>query len=176
MVTVFGIDRFECAEPERQGVDHVFEHVATRIIPVEPPVDVALGIERDCLCLALECRPVDMLGVAVGRDFAEPTPVRPVAEMVCLDQRDRAHRVGRGQLAHFLNPFPAVHLHADLDHTSRATVGVSHPPGVAGVESHRLFLVDVLACLDGGDEVKRVQVLRCCDQDCVDRLVVEDAR
>ena len=52
--------------------------------------------------------------------------------------------------------------------------GVSHAPGVAGVEGHGFFLVHVLACLDGGDEVKRVQVLRRRDQDRVDRLVVEE--
>ena len=79
-----------------------------------------------------------------------------------------------GQLAHLLNAVPAIHLHADLDDTSRATEGVSHAPGVARVEGHRFFLVHVLACLDGGDEVNRVQVLRRRDQDRVDRLVVEE--
>ena len=44
---------------------------------------------------------------------------------------------------------------------------------VVRVERHRLFLVDVLARLDRGDEVKRMQVLRRGDQHGVDRLVVE---
>ena len=90
-----------------------------------------------------------------------------------LDQRDRAHRLGRGQLAHLLNARAAVHLHADLDDASRRRRGPPHAPGVAGVEGHGLFLVHVLARPDRGDEVDRVQVLGRRDQDRVDRLVVE---
>jgi hypothetical protein len=65
----------EGSEPETERVDHVFEDVAARVVPVEPPVDVTLGIERDMLRFALERRPVDVVGVAVGWDLAEPAPV-----------------------------------------------------------------------------------------------------
>ena len=112
-------------------------------------------------------------GLQSGGTWRSQPPYGRVAEVVRLDQRDRAQRLGRGQLAHLLNAVPAIHLHADLDHASRAAEGVSHAPGVARVEGHRLFLVHVLARLDGGDEVNRVQVLRRRDQDRVDRLVVE---
>ncbi len=91
-----------------------------------------------------------------------------------LDQSNCAHRLGCRQFSHFLNPLPAIHLHPDLNHASRATECVSHAPGVAGVERHRFFLVYVLAGLDRRDEVKRVQVLQRRDQDRVDRLVVEE--
>ncbi len=91
-----------------------------------------------------------------------------------LDQRDGAHASRPGQLADLLNALSAVHLHADLNHSSRSRQHFPHAAGVAGIERHGLFLVHVLARLDRGDEVDRVQVLRRRDQDRVDRLVVEE--
>ena len=51
--------------------------------------------------------------------------------------------------------------------------GRAHALGVIHREGHRLFLVDVLAGGERGDEVLAMQVLRRGDQDGVDGLVVE---
>jgi hypothetical protein len=126
------------------------------------------------LCFALERRPVDVVRVAVGWNLAEPAPVGLVAKVVRLDGRDDTQAAGPGQLADLLNALSAVHLHADLNHASRTRQRVPHTAGVGGIERHGLLLIHVLARLDRGDEVERVQVLRRRDQDRVDRLVVQE--
>ena len=73
-----------------------------------------------------------------------------------------------------LNARSAVHLHADLDHASRPLKCLAHAPGVAGIEGHGLFLVDVFAGLDRGDEVQGVLVLGRGDQDRVDVFVIQE--
>ena len=64
---------------------------------------------------------------------------------------------------------------ADLHGVLAAVVLVSraHALGVVHRERHRLFLVDVLAGAERGDEMLAVQMLRRGDQDRVDVLVVE---
>lgn len=44
---------------------------------------------------------------------------------------------------------------------------------MVGIERHSLFLVDVLSCLDGGNEIQRMLVLRSGNQHRVDGFVVE---
>jgi len=44
---------------------------------------------------------------------------------------------------------------------------------MVGIERHSLFLVDVLSCLNGGNEIQRMLVLRSGNQHRVDGFVVE---
>ena len=106
-------------EPETERVDHVLEDVAARVIPVEPPVDEAIGVERNMLGLTLKRVPVDMLRVAVGGYLAEPAAVGSVAKVVGLEQCERAHAAVPGRFANLLDTLAAVHLHADLDDAAR---------------------------------------------------------
>jgi len=57
--------------------------------------------------------------------------------------------------------------------TGRSLECLAHPLGVVHVKCHCLFLEDVLACLNRGDEVEDVLMLRRRDQHGVDALVVQ---
>jgi hypothetical protein len=64
---------------------------------------------------------------------------------------------------------------ADLDGASRiALVCGPHGFRVLDCERHRLFLIDVLAGLERGDEAFGVKMLRGGNQDGIDRFIVEE--
>ena len=48
-----------------------------------------------------------------------------------------------------------------------------HAPRMVGIEGHGLFLINVLARLDGGNEIQRVLVLRRDDHHRVNGLVIQ---
>src|SRR5579875_2135194 len=64
-------------------------------------------------------------------------------------------------------------LNADLHHAMGAEECPPHAPRVIGIESHRLFLVNILARLNGRDKIERMLVLRRRDENSVETLVFE---
>jgi len=74
-----------------------------------------------------------------------------------------------------LKSFATDGLDADLNDAIRLFKGTPHTAGVIGIKGHGLFLVDILAGLNGGNEVERMQVLGSSDEDGVDGFVVEQA-
>src|SRR5208283_2226736 len=161
--------------PEGNLVNHVFENVSAGIVPEEPPVDEALGIEIVRRGFTLECFPIDVVEIADGRDGPAPTAVGAVAVMVSVDGGDGAHTVGSGQGVGSLKSFATDGLDADLNDAIRLFKGTSHTPCVIGIKGHGLFLVDILAGLNGGNKVERMQVLGSSDEDGVDGFIVEQA-
>ena len=69
-----------------------------------------------------------------------------------LNEGNCTDAVGRGKFANLFVPRSALHLHADLHHAPGAFIGPAHAPGVLGIERHGLFLVNIFARLDGGNE------------------------
>ncbi len=164
--------------PEGKLVAHVLVHVAAGVVPEEAPVDVAVGVEvggpRPRRGSDL---PDDVLRRHVGVHRPRPLrlAVRRVAVHVGVDGGDLAHiRSGLRKFTASATWPDEQPLVADL-HGALAGLleGGAHALGVVHGERHGLFLVDVLAGVQRGDEVLAVQVLRGGDQDGVDGLVVE---
>ena len=95
--------------------------------------------------------------------------------MMRMQGRDEAQLSRSYLLADGAEARRADGLNPYLHHPARPLVGLLHPPRVVGVERHRLFLVNVLPGVDGGNEMQRVKVLRRRDQDRVNGLVVQQA-
>ena len=154
-------------------MDHVLENVSTGIVPKESPVDETLCIEIVWRGFTLECFPVYVVEIAVRRDGPAPTSVGFVAVMMSVNGGDGSHTVGRGQCVGTLKGFPTDGLDTDLNHAIRLFKGTPHTPRVIGIKGHSLFLVDILAGLNGGNKVERMQVLGSGNEDGVDGFVVE---
>src|SRR2546428_1279029 len=129
-------------------MDHVLKHVAAGIVPVKSPVDYAIPAELAGLGLALEGLPIDVLGVAVGRNRPHPAAIRSVAEVVRMDGRNCSESFGGGQFARFRQRRAARGLDPDLDDAARACPSRSHAPCMLGAPRPGLFLVNVLSRLD----------------------------
>jgi hypothetical protein len=95
--------------------------------------------------------------------------------MVGVNGRDGSHAFRGRKLACALEGFPTRRLHAYLYNAIRTLEGPPHAPRVVGIKSHGLFLIDILACLEGGNKVERVLVLRSGNQHGVNGFVVEHA-
>ncbi len=92
-----------------------------------------------------------------------------------LNQGHRAHAFRRGEFTHLGIAGPALHLHADLHHAPRPFISPAHAAGMLGIERHGLFLIDVLARLNGGNKAQGVLMLGSYNNDGVDAFVVQQS-
>ena len=163
--------------PEGELMAHVFEDAATGIIPEIAPVDEAVGIERMVRRFAQESLPMDVLGRHVGVDGAGPLrlAVRGVAVHAGLDEGDFAHEVGIEEAGGVGGVAAGIELVADLHHAAVGGILESgaHLLGVVHRESHGLFEVDVLAGVDGGEEMLIMEMRWSGDDNSIDGRIFE---
>jgi hypothetical protein len=88
---------------------------------------------------------------------------------------DGSHAICRSEFTRTREGLPAYRLHTHLYHAVRTFQRTAHASRVVRIKSHGFFLVDILARLDGGNEIERVLVLGSSNQNGVDRFVVEQA-
>src|ERR1700758_5614041 len=95
--------------------------------------------------------------------------------MVGMNCCDGSHAVRRGEFTRACEGLPADGLHTHLYHAVRTFHGTAHASRVVRIKSHGFFLVDILACLDGGNEIESVLMLGSGNQYGVNGLVVKQA-
>src|ERR1039458_3120770 len=165
--------------PERKLVAHVLVDVATGVVPEEAPVDVAVGVEIVRSRVTGEALPEDVFGRHIGVDGPRPLglAVWGIAVHLAVDGGDLAHQLGPIEADGVGHGAGGGPLMADLDGMLAGIVMESgaHAFGVVDGERHGLFLIDMLATRDGGDEVLGVEVLRGGDEHGVDVAVVQQA-
>jgi len=83
--------------------------------------------------------------------------------------------VWRSEFTRTREGLPAYRLHTHLYHAIRTSDGKAHASRVGGIKSHGFFLVDILACLDRGNEIESVLVLGSGNQYGVNGFIVEQA-
>src|SRR5215472_11511559 len=110
--------------------------------------------------LAFKLLPGHMIEIAVRGNGPLPSSVSPVPVMVGVNCRDGSHAFRRSEFAGPRESLSARGLHAHLHHAMRTFHGPAHAPRMVGIKSHGLLLVDVLACLDGGNEIESMLMLR----------------
>ena len=93
--------------------------------------------------------------------------------MMRVNCRDGPQAIWRGEFPRASEGFPAHGLDPHLNHTIRSFHGAAHTARMVGIEGHGLFLIDVFACLNGGNEVEGMLVLGGRDEHGIDGLVVE---
>ena len=79
--------------------------------------------------------------------------------MVSMNCCDGSHAIWRSEFTRTREGLPAHGLHTHLYHAVRTFHGAAHASRVVRIKSHGFFLVDILACLDGGNEIESVLVL-----------------
>src|SRR6516162_10395087 len=95
--------------------------------------------------------------------------------MVSMNCCDGAQAIWRSKFTSTRESLPTHGLHTHLYHAVRTLRGTAHASRVVRIKSHGFFLVDIFACLYGGNEIESVLVLGSGNQHGVNGLVIEQA-
>ena len=122
---------------------------------------------------SLKIIPVNVLQVTIRRNGSLPAAIGFISEHLSVDGGNHSHAVLLPQFGNWTKARSADRLDPDLHDPIRSFDGLPHSPGVVGIKGHGLFLVNVFAGLNCGNEIEYVLVLRCGEEHGVHVFLVQ---